>query len=312
MNEMISVKTNGSWVTRIMKISAGRSGARRAQSPAARMAFPPPEAGAVVPAPAWGSRAVLTLALASLLVLLGHLFGGLLTLVQRLVDRLLPRDGGADVLRYPRTQVRELGDADELDARRRSRLHARVVRVGRRDRVLRRFRERACHLQVVGVGVGRGALARGHLRPALLLTHEVLVALARGPRNELPRVVLLLAGLLDGPGPGVEPARLLGLDDGGGNVPDLALDRGVVGLERTGGRRRVVPHRDIALLHGVQALGEARLGGAVLAVRLDQVDVEVGGFLELRRVDLGRPVLLEPGAAKGVDDGGQRSEDLAP
>src|SRR5690242_21871275 len=115
MNEMISVKTNGSWVTRIMKISAGRSGARRAQSPAARRALPPPEAGAVVPAPAWGSRAVLTSALASLLVLGGHLFGGLLALVERLVDRLLSGDGGADVLGNPRSEVRELGDADELD-----------------------------------------------------------------------------------------------------------------------------------------------------------------------------------------------------
>ena len=34
MNEMTSVTTNGSWVTMIMKISAGSSGARRAQSPA--------------------------------------------------------------------------------------------------------------------------------------------------------------------------------------------------------------------------------------------------------------------------------------
>src|SRR3954454_9786221 len=98
MNEMIKVPTNGSWVTTIMKMSAGRSGARRAQLPAERMAVPPPEAGAVVPAPAWGSRAVLTSALASLLVLRGHLFGGLLALVQRLVDRLLPCDRGADVL----------------------------------------------------------------------------------------------------------------------------------------------------------------------------------------------------------------------
>ena len=71
------------------------------------------------------------------------------------------------------------------------------------------------------------------------------------------------------------------------DVADLALDRGVVGLERAGGGRGVVPHRDLALLHGVQALGEAGLRGAVLAVLLDQVDVEVGGLLELRRVDLG-------------------------
>src|SRR4051795_6969014 len=185
MNEMINVKTNGSCVTRIMKISAGRSGARRAQSPATRRAFPPPGAGAVVPAPAWGSRAVLTSALASLLVLRGHLFGGLLTLVQSGVDRRLTGYRCAHVLRDPRAQVRELRDADELDAGRRSRLHAGVVRVGGLDRVLGRLGERRRDLQVIRVGVGRGALPGRDLRPALLLTHELLVVRARGPGDEL-------------------------------------------------------------------------------------------------------------------------------
>src|SRR3954454_208548 len=54
MNEMIKVPTNGSWVTTIMKIRAGRSGARRAQSPARRSAAPPPGGGGGVPAPGAG------------------------------------------------------------------------------------------------------------------------------------------------------------------------------------------------------------------------------------------------------------------
>src|SRR5436305_15245110 len=113
MNEMISVPTNGSWVTTIMKISAGRSGARRAQFPATRMALPPPEAGAEVPAPAWGSRAVLTSALASLLVLGGHLLGVLLALCQSLALRLLAGDCRTDVLRDLPSQVLELRVLDE-------------------------------------------------------------------------------------------------------------------------------------------------------------------------------------------------------
>src|ERR1700733_7464975 len=128
MNEMINVPTNGSCVTTIMKISAGRSGARRAQFPATRMALPPPEAGAEVSAPAWGSRAVLTVVSpmtcpsASLLVLSSHLLGRRLALVQCGVNRRLPRDRRADVLRDPRAEVGELGDVDELDAGRRARL----------------------------------------------------------------------------------------------------------------------------------------------------------------------------------------------
>src|SRR5687768_8127454 len=38
MNDMIRVTTKGSWVTMIVKIRAGRSGARRAQSLARRIA----------------------------------------------------------------------------------------------------------------------------------------------------------------------------------------------------------------------------------------------------------------------------------
>src|SRR5918993_5490041 len=38
MNEMISVKTKGNWVTTMVKISAGSSGARRAQSAERRSA----------------------------------------------------------------------------------------------------------------------------------------------------------------------------------------------------------------------------------------------------------------------------------
>jgi hypothetical protein len=53
-------------------------------------------------------------------------------------------------------------------------------------------------------------------------------------------------------------------------------------------------------------------GAPRLAVRADQVDVEVGGVGEALAVDLGVPVLVEPGAAEGVDHGGQRGQHLTP
>ncbi len=72
---------------------------------------------------------------------------------------VLPGDGRADVLAHLGAEVGELGDVDELDAGRRTRLHARVVRVGRLDRGLGRLGEGPGGLEVVGVVVGRGALA---------------------------------------------------------------------------------------------------------------------------------------------------------
>jgi len=47
MNEMTRVARNGSWVTMIMKTSAGSNGPRRAQSPALRMTVPSEPGGAV-------------------------------------------------------------------------------------------------------------------------------------------------------------------------------------------------------------------------------------------------------------------------
>jgi hypothetical protein len=44
----------------------------------------------------------------------------------------------------------------------------------------------------------------------------------------------------------------------------------------------------------------------------NQVHVELGGFLEGRAVHLGLPILGEPRPAKGVHDGGQWGEELAP
>jgi hypothetical protein len=45
MNDTISVTTNGSWVTMIVKMSAGSNGARRAQSADRRSAPPDGEGG---------------------------------------------------------------------------------------------------------------------------------------------------------------------------------------------------------------------------------------------------------------------------
>ncbi|GAQ54935.1 hypothetical protein a10_04750 [Streptomyces acidiscabies] len=44
----------------------------------------------------------------------------------------------------------------------------------------------------------------------------------------------------------------------------------------------------------------------------DEADVERDGLLPLRGVEAGLPVLVEPGAAEGVDDGREGGHDLAP
>src|SRR4051812_10471064 len=133
MNEMISVPMNGSWVTRIMNIRAGSNGALRAQSPArcSEVSLPPAGAGAWAPAPAGRSTEVLiwhSFPDGPLLLVLrrDRRFRHLLPLVQSLVDGDLPGDRGADVLGHLGAEVGELGDPDELDARGRPRLHARV------------------------------------------------------------------------------------------------------------------------------------------------------------------------------------------
>src|SRR4051794_33076462 len=75
-----------------------------------------------------------------------------------------------------------------------------ILRVGIGDRVPGRRGERGGDLEVLGVGVGRAALACRHAGPADLLADELLVVLAGGPGDELPGLVLLLARLLDSPG----------------------------------------------------------------------------------------------------------------
>src|SRR5690349_5801368 len=191
-----------------MKTRAGSSGARRTQ-PAARRA--PDGVGAVVTSPLFSATDVMSVAPRWSAVLAGSVALGdvvreLLPPVQRLVDAHLPGDGRADVLRDLGAEVGELRDVDELDADGRTRLHARVAGIGTGDGLLRRLGERRRLLEVVRVVVRRGALAGGHPGPAELGPDEFLVLAAGRPGDELPGVVLLLAGLLDAPGPGVEPA----------------------------------------------------------------------------------------------------------
>src|SRR5439155_24003401 len=87
---------------------------------------------------------------------------------------------------------------------------------------------------------------------------------------------------------------------------------GRVACEVAGGHSGVVPHGDLAVVVGVQALGETGVAGARFAGRLDEVDVEVDGRLEFRLVELGIPLLVEPAPAVGVDDRVEWSELLAP
>src|SRR3954470_18132361 len=191
MNEMTSVATKGSWVTMIVKISAGSRGARRAQS-AERRSAPSPRGGGVpsagrsarsrvtlmpllsgdsmpdgvvaARAPAGGGPSLHSLRLPRP-VEGGDVVSELLSPVERVGDGHLSRDRRADVLGDLRAEIGELRDVDELDARRRARLDPRVVRVGAQDRLERGLGERRRLLDVRGVLVRRGTLARRHLRP---------------------------------------------------------------------------------------------------------------------------------------------------
>src|SRR6266542_76066 len=134
-----------------------------------------------------------------------------LALAQGALRARLSGDRRADVLRDLLAAVGELRDIDELDPLRRPWLHARVGRVGALDGLERRLGERGRRLEVVGVGVCRGPLAGRHVRPAQLLPDEFLVLPAGRPRDELPGVVLVPAGVLDRARPRVQPAGALGL-----------------------------------------------------------------------------------------------------
>src|ERR1700754_4918074 len=148
MNEMISVTTNGSWVTMIVKISAGSSGARRAQFADRRSALsavrPPPRAVpgspvsvALMTPPPVSRRWCRNGAAPSRLpgpIALCDVVGELLAAIERIVDRGPSGDHRADLERHLRAEVGELRYVDELDARGRPRLDPRVQRVGALDR----------------------------------------------------------------------------------------------------------------------------------------------------------------------------------
>src|SRR4051794_4762751 len=200
MNEIPSVATNGSWVRRMVKISAGSSGARRDQSPegrrvgrawadapAARRPLPtatligPLLSGVLSDADcARGRESGRSLAEASLIAL-RDVPGELLSLIEGLFHAHLTRDGGTDVLRDLGLQGRELGDVHELDARGGAGLDPGILWVGIGDRVSGRGGERGRHLEVLGIPVGRAALACRDAGPADLFADQLLVVLARGP-----------------------------------------------------------------------------------------------------------------------------------
>src|SRR5690606_36445841 len=122
------------------------------------------------------------------------------------------------------------------------------------------------------------------------------------------RLLLVLGGGGDAQRPGVEPAAVVALGDRGGGVAVAAGDGGGLlvldGADHGGG---VVEHGRPALGVAVQAVAEAAVGGAGLAVLADQVDVELGGAAELRGVQLGVPALVVPAAAEGVEHGVERA-----
>ena len=255
-NEMTSVATNGSWVTMIMKTSAGSSGARRthASCPARRSARVARwstalavsavvlrSCHALAPPARWPARPGECCTVGHGPAATSPGLGGLLLLVAGGLAR--PSDPGSAPRRplvcpaiaalmswrHLVPEVGELRDVDELDAGRRA-AAARPGWPGRRVSIASSVGSANARgdLQVVRVRVGRGALAGRDAWPSRrCCADQVLVVLARGPGDELPGVVLVLGGLLDRPRPGVEPAGALGLLDRRRDVADLALDRGV-------------------------------------------------------------------------------------
>src|SRR5689334_19048053 len=170
MNEMPRVTRKGSCVMMIMKISAGSSGARRAHAPARARAES--SGGVAGGAPVRVDSATALMSVPSCLrwvggqpevlrgrsplggslptlglVPVGDVLGEALSGVQCLLDTHPAGDRRADVLGDLGAEVGELGDVDELDARCRPWLHARVVRVRGLDRGLGRGRERRGDLE---------------------------------------------------------------------------------------------------------------------------------------------------------------------
>ena len=90
----------------------------------------------------------------------------------------------------------------------------------------------------------------------------------------------------DGQGPRPQPAGGVGDLGRRQRVAELALDGAIGCLEVARRDRGVVPHGGLAIEHLVGALVVAGVGGVVLAGVVDEVDVELQGFLELGLIDL--------------------------
>src|SRR5213075_2475416 len=139
----------------------------------------------------------------------------------------------------------------------------------------------------------------------------------RRPRDVLPGVARVARALRNRERPGPQPAGRLCLEVRREGEAVLALDGTVLGLEETGGDRRVVPHRHLPGLILRQALVVARVRGILLAGVLNEVRVEVERVLKGRLIDLclvGLAVRLRrpPGAAERVQDGRERGAKVTP
>src|SRR5438309_1876602 len=112
-----------------------------------------------------------------LLVFLAHVGSKTLRALQSLVDGSGAHDGGRDLLRYLRSQFRELGDVDVLNAGVGHRIDGRVVHVRVSDGVKGQLSEAAGYLLVLGQRVGRLSSAGRHVVPAEFLADQLDVVL---------------------------------------------------------------------------------------------------------------------------------------
>src|SRR5580704_3398693 len=231
---------------------------------------------------------------------------------ERLLHALGSSDRTGDLLADLEAEHLKLRDVDELHTDIGDRVHGRVIRVRRVDRLQRDVRERTGLGLVRRVAVQGGPAARRDSRPAVLAGDQRVVVLRGGPGHELPGGVRVGGALRDAQRPRPQPPRGLRLVHGREGVGGVGEDGRVGGGDGGCRDRGVVPHRALALAVEGQQLVEAVVGGAGLAVLADQVDVEVSRGLKRRRGELRLPLLVEPLAAERVDDRVQRGHVVAP
>src|SRR6266851_2684610 len=185
-----------------------------------------------------------------------------LRLRQCLIHCFTAREDLGELLRNLVAKLLEFVYVDVLDTYVRDRVDSWVGHIGVRDRLKRHVRKRAGRRLVLRQVICRSAGSWRHVLPAQLGADQLDVGLVGCPVREGPRRVLLLAAGGHAKRPRPQPTRPV-LDLGRG-IGVARILRRVSGEEacRHGG---VVPHRHLAAVVCVEALGESGVTGPRLA-----------------------------------------------